>query len=79
MNKKRFDESKISQPHKFLLEESSFGHGNFTVIISKNYFDKKPLKMLTKKAPRKTKIKKRDSLFSRNTFGTTRSSKPHQK
>lgn len=58
MNKKRFDESKISQPHKFLLEESSFGHGNFTVIISKNYFDKNPWKCWRKKAPRKTKIKK---------------------
>lgn len=59
MNKKRFDESKISQPHKFLLEESSFGHGNFTVIISKNYFDKKPLKMLTKKGTTKNKNKKK--------------------
>ena len=59
MNKKRFDESKISQPHKFLLEESSFGHGNFTAIISKNYFDKKPLKMLTKKGTTKNKNKKK--------------------
>ena len=40
---------------------------------------KTPWKCWRKKAPRKTKIKKRDSFFSRNTFGTTRSSKPHQK